>query len=270
MTNHIEAILLHSIHVDGPYQINCDGQTGGSFAWSDCGLELTFPPKCAQQNIQVTMSAFLPVNQEVHPGVYIVSAVYKFDCNIKHFDIPFILCLQHCVKLESPEDCRKMQFFPQHGDNIDIKHGNFEIGKCYGTLNLNRFCVKCITYSTQEKNYLDEDVLPNQNDHNSETSSASSQPNDTPEINSDISHESPSGQHNSFSTSYASVDVSFPKLGKTQEQIESLPWSYEWMLALPKDHLKLPAWNGIYSVYINLRAWRKVTHNLHYLANNTN
>ena len=255
----IEAMLVNVIHVDGPYQINCDGQIGGSFVWNDCGLELTFPPKCSQKNIQVTMSASLPITQEVHPGVYIVSAVYKFDCNIKHFDIPFILRLQHCVKLQSSVDCHKMRFISQHGDKTDIIHGDFEVDNCYGALNLNRFCAKCITYS-KEENYREaqvhEVVSQHQNDCNSESFSvniASGHSNGSSEITSDVSSAS---QHNNSSTS--SVDVTSCNTEKEQEQIESPPLRYEWMLALPKNHFKLTTWNGIYSVYIKLPAWRKV------------
>ena len=167
-----------------------------------------------------------------------------------------------------------MRFISQHGDNTDIKHGNFEVGNCYGTLTLNRFCTKYITWS-QEENYLEapihEVVSPNRNDCNSESFSANSQPNDTSEINSDISHNDhgfSSSPHDSSSAT--SVDGSSPKMRKDQEQIESLPWGYEWMLALPKNHLKLRTWNGIYSVYINLRAWRKVTHKSHYVTNKAN
>ena len=54
-------MLVNAEHVDGPYQINCGGQIGGSFVWNDCSLEVIFPPKCLQQNIQVTMSASLPI-----------------------------------------------------------------------------------------------------------------------------------------------------------------------------------------------------------------
>ena len=250
----IEAMLVNAEHVDGPYQINCDGQIGGSFVWNDCGLELTFPPKCSQQNIQVTMSASLPIAQEVHPGVYIVSAVYKFDCNIKTFDIPFILHLQHCVKLQSADDCHKMRFISQHGDKIDIKHGNFEVDNCYGTLNLNRFCTEYVTWSKDyQEAQVHEVVSPHQNDCNSESCSVNIAGGDSSEITTDVFSASPL---NSSSTS--SVDVSSYNTEKEQEQFESPPFRYEWMLALPKDHFKLTTWNGIYSVYIKLQQWRKV------------
>ena len=128
------------IHVDGPYQISCDGESGGYFMWKNCGLAINFPPKCSQQHIKLTTNTFLPVENEVYPGVHIVSAVYQFDCNIERFNKPFILRLQHCVKLQSPEDCQKMRFIVlQDGSNY-VKYGSFEVGKCYGIVHLNRFC----------------------------------------------------------------------------------------------------------------------------------
>jgi len=133
-------LLAYVIPVDGPYQINCDGQSGGCFCWNDYGLKLNFPSKCSQQHIQVTMSTFLPIQSELHPGVHIVSAVYQFHCNIKKFDKAFTLHLQHCIELQSPKDCHKMCFIIQHDGSNDMKYGHFEARNSYGTVNLNKFC----------------------------------------------------------------------------------------------------------------------------------
>ena len=135
--------------VDGPYQINCDGQIGGAFVWEDYDLELTFPPKCSQQRIQITMSALLPVRNEVHSGIFIVSAVFKFHCNVKKFDKPFTLCLQHCINLQSLEDCHNMCFVIQHGDASDFKYGHFEVGDSCGSIKLNKFCCVSIAWISE-------------------------------------------------------------------------------------------------------------------------
>ena len=251
--------LVHVMCCGGPYQINCNGQIGGSFVWNDCGLELTFPPKCSQQNIHVTLSAFLPIRREVQPGVYIVSAVYQFKCNVTHFDVPIILRLQHCVNLQSEEDCHKIWFVSQHGGSITIKqHGIFKIENYYGTLILNSFCTKYIIWS-QKRNYQGAPIriviLPDSQNYRSyEVEITSSHVSNDSESAPDASHDGhkhSSSHHHSFSTS---VDNNSCNSKKEQE----LPWGYEWMLALPKDHLKLTKWNGIYTVYINLAAWRKV------------
>ena len=315
---------VNLVHVDGPYQIYCDGQIGGMFIWSDCGLELTFPPNCSQQIIQVTMSTFLPTKQEIHPGVYIVSAVYKFDCTVKQFDLPFTLRLQHCVKLQSPEDCIKMQFVSQDGDNVDIAHGYFEVGNYYGTLTLNTFCTKYVTYSKEENHQnisTNQGVSPNQNDQDSGPSVGSLE--STPDT-SDSQLASPNqssgqsggslvvtsdtSQNGHISSTPAnpvmspiiqsdqgdgscSVNVPNDNLGScsqatsnndcvslttqydssltssidvissvyTENEQDVLPWGYEWMLALPIGLFKLPTWEGIYTVYAKLAAWRKVS-----------
>ena len=251
MTSKDNTELVYVICCDGPYQINCNGQIGGSFVWNDCGLELTFPPKCSLQNIQVTMSAFLPIRREVQPGVYIVSAVYQFKCNVTHFDVPIILRLQHCVNLQSEEDCHKIWFVSQHDGSINIKqHGIFKIENYYGTLNLNSFCIKYIIYS-QKRNYQGAPikivVLPDNQSHHSYESYSVKVTSSPPSNGSEISNDSENAPD-------ASVDNNSCNSEKEQEP----PLGYEWMLALPKDHFKLTKWNGMYSVYINLAAWRKV------------
>ena len=92
------------------------------------------------------MSASLPYKNEVHPGVHIVSAVYKFNCNVKVFDKAFILRLQHCVNLISPEDCHKMCFIIHNGKTTEMKCGYFEAGNSYGSIKLNKFCWICLGY----------------------------------------------------------------------------------------------------------------------------
>ena len=178
------------------------------------------------------MNAYLPIKNRICPGVYIVSAIYKFDCNIENFDIPFTLHLQHCVNLQSSEDCQKMCVVSQHGDGTNIKDGNFISGSHYSTLRLNKFCTKYIIWSEERNNQA---------------------------INIHIVefpiHNEPNCFHNGqqFSSSALSYN-----LEKEQEQSESPPLCYEWMLALPKNHLKLSNWKGTFCVYVKLAAMRKV------------
>ena len=86
------------------------------------------------------MSTFLPIKNEIHASIHIVSAVYQFKCNIERFDEAFTLRLQHCIELQSPEDCQNLRFIIQHGDSNDVKYGHYEVGNSYGTVNLNKFC----------------------------------------------------------------------------------------------------------------------------------
>ena len=145
----LELFLVDVVHVDGPYQINCDGQVGESFVWNDFGLKLTFPPKCVQRNIEIAISALLPIKTKVRPGVYLVSTIFKFHCNVKKFDKAFTLSLQHCVNLQSVEDCHRMCFIVQHSNTSDIKHGQFEVQGSYGSIALNAFCCISIAWMTE-------------------------------------------------------------------------------------------------------------------------
>ena len=236
-----KALLVHAIHVDQSYKIDCVGRIGGSFAWNDCGMELTFYPDHSMGNIEVTMSAFLPIRKEIYPGVYVVSAIYQFDCNIKSFDIPFSLHLQHCVNLHSSEDIQKMYFISQQSDSdsyhINIQNGIFKNESYYGTLYLNSFCTLYIVWSQKENFQAAPINIVKMNIDHSETAS-------------DIIK-----------------NVTSCYMDNEQEISKPLPWSYEWMLALPKDHHSLENWNGIFSVYVKLAALRKVSirHTVHSL-----
>lgn len=263
--------------VDGPYQINCDGQIGGAFVWNDCGLELTFPPKCSRQNIEITMTALLPVRNEVHPGVYIVSAVFKFHCNVKKFDKDFTLHLQHCINLKSSEDCHNMCFIIQHGDASDIKYGHFEAGNSYGSIVLNTFCCISVAWIHEFFRNLNFQMivvpgleLPNnQNKEDSSSQITDKQPSrsdseiildkgTTPKNNHKVSRSVGDQQCDSQSPN----DTDTYEWKTNQEDIIKADFpchKYEEMVALPRDHSKLAKWIGIYSVYVKKAAWRIVS-----------
>lgn len=213
--------------VDGPYQINFDGQSGGCLDWKDCGLKINFPSQCSQQHVQVAVSAFLPINNEVHPGVYIVSAVYKFHCNIKRFDKPFTLRLQHCIELQSMENCYKMYFIVQHeGDNI-MKYGHFEPGYSYGTVTLKQFCRIFIIWVRKLWKNICAVIFPSLDDQGHS------------------SLEESSNQQSSTCTENVS-------------QSDHPVYKYEAMLGLPSDHFGLTDWSSVYAIYVKLGEWTKV------------
>ena len=196
-------------------------------------MELTFLPECSQQQIEVTMNAYLPIKNQIRPGVCIVSAIYQFDCNIKKFDIPFILHLQHCVNLQSSEDCQKMCVISQHGDSTSIEDGSFISGSYYSTLYLNTFCTKYIIWSQEENNQAIQINVVEMPDKNEQ-----------------------SGSHN---TEQSSSSTSPCNGENEQKQSDSLSLCYEWMLALPQNHLTLKKWNGMFCVYVKLAAMRTVS-----------
>ena len=258
--------------VDGPYQITCDGGIGGTFVWNDCGLELTFPPKCSRQKIEITMSALLPLRNEVHPGFYIVSAVFKFHCNVKKFDKPFTLCLQHCINLQSSEDCCNMCFVIQHGVTTDIEYGHFGVGDSCGSIKLNKFCCISIAWiagffrrANLQMIFPPELELPDHDDQNKPKNPLhiiDNQPNrNNSKATTNSNHESTNDQQYDSSLSANAVNTN-SEMVKEQGEIKQAVYpshKYEEMVALPKNHSKLAKWIGIYSVYVKKAAWRTVS-----------
>ena len=164
--------------------------------------------------------------------MHIVSAVYQFNCNIQRFDKAFTLCLQHCIKLQSPEDCQKMRFVIQHGDSNDMKYGCFEAGKSYGTVKLNRFSYIFIVWIHELWKYIRVEVPS------------------TSQI--DQKGNSPSADDRQSS------DSSVPSNANVVDSAGSPPFKYEAMFCLPKDHCELQNWTGVYSIYFALEEWRLV------------
>ena len=196
--------------------------------------------------------------------MHIVSAVYQFNCNIRRFDKPFTLRLQHCIEVESLEDCQKIRFIIQRDDSNDVKHGHFEVGKSYGTVNLHRFsrvfivwinelwrnictCILPVTHqdntSLQVSNIRQSNIIPRSystlhTDHRAPSQSASGQ------------------QYDSLVPSVASCDT-----GKEHTKIKhasSPVYKYESMIGLPKDYCQLTDWSCVYSIYVKLGGWGKV------------
>ena len=250
------------MHVNGPYQISCDGESGGYFVWKDCGLEINFPPKCSQHHIQLTTNTFLPIKNEVNPGVHIVSAVYQFSSNIDRFEKEFALHLQHCVKLQSPEDCQKMRFVILQDGSNDVKYGHFEVGKRYGTIQLDRFCYIFIIWIDELWKNIHLIVLPlsnNQDSSSLQIPSNQSSNSDmqaklpTPQADQRESFQSPDGKQHVPSESSSNSSV------VNINHATSPPCMYEAMIGLPKNHCGLTEWSSIYSIYVNLETWRNVS-----------
>ena len=270
-------MLAHVIPIDGPYHIDCDGQSGGCFVWDDCGLEINFPPQCSQQHIQVTMSTLLPIKNEVHPTVHIVSAVYQFNCNIKRFDKAFTLRLQHCIELQSPEDCQKMRFIIQHGGNNGVKYGHFEVGNSYGTVNLHKFCRVFIVWICELWNNIRTIIVPvtdDQDDNENNNSSQGAANNEQTSTSSgghseehsplQMDHTVPSQsanskQHDSLMPSSSGAAFYDTKREHKGSKPTSSPiYKYESMIGLPRDHYHMSDRSSIYSIYVKLGEWRKV------------
>ena len=254
------------MHVAGPYQISCDGESGGYFVWNDHGLEMYFPSGCSQQHVQVAASTFLPIKNEIYPGTHIVSAVYQFNCNVNRFDKAFTLHLQHCVKLQSPEECQKMCFVVVHNGSSVVKYGYFEAGKSYGTVTLDRFCHIFIVMVHRFWKNVRMVVLPILgNQHNSLPQAPSDQQSNNSRLSGVEEHkgelstsqsdhaessQSACGQQHVFSEAVSPISSAIGS--------DTTTYQYEAMISLPGDHHGLTNWSSYYSIYHDLGTWRQV------------
>ena len=214
-----------------------------------------FPPKCSQQHIQVTTSNFLPIKNKVHPGMHIVSAVYQFNCNIKRFDKAFTLRLQHCIKLQSPEDCQRMRFVIQHDDSNDMKYGCFEAGQSYGTIKLNRFCHVFIILIQEPWKNIRVIVLPLSGDEDDSSPSSIQQ-----SSGASLEHSTLQTNQGGISQSADDQQSSVPLNANVGDftTTDSTPYQYEAMFCLPNNYWELETWKGAYSIYYKLGEWKHV------------
>ena len=257
------------MHAAGPYQISCDGEGGGYFVWSNCGLEINFPSRCSQRHVQVAASTFLPLKNEIYPGTHIVSAVYQFNCDIERFDKAITLRLQHCVKLQSPEDCQKMRFVVVQDDSCDVKYGHFEVGKSYGTVTLDRFCHIFIVWICALWKAIRIAVLPlsgNQDNSSLRIQAPSNHRSDSSRLSNVETHveeltTSQSDRTGSFQSASGQELGSSEAVTPSSSMVDatSPTYKYEAMIGLPKiDHHFTNGWSSYYSIYYDYGTWRQV------------
>ena len=253
------------MHVAGPYQISCDGESGGYFLWNDHGLEIYFPSRCSQQRVQVAVSTFLPIKNEVYPGTHIVSAVYQFNCDTERFDKAFTLHMQHCVELQSPEDCQKVCFVVVQDGRSYVKYGHFEVGKSYGTVTLDRFCYIFIVWELYI--FWRMIILPfSGNQDNLSTQAPSDRLSNISILGSIEAHEEElSTSQNDHTGNSQSASEQQLVSSEAVSSISSVvtaprppPYKYEAMISLPKDHRGLTNWSSYYSIYHDCGTWRQV------------
>ena len=187
--------------------------------------------------------------------MHIVSAVYQFKCNIKRFDKAFTLRLQHCIKLQSPEDCQRMRFVIQHDDSNDMKYGCFEAGQSYGTIKLNRFCHVFVILIQEPWKNIHVIILPLSGDEGNSSLSSIQQ-----SSGASVEHSPSPTNQGGISQSADDQQSSVPPNASVGDftTTDSIHCEYEAMFCLPKDHSQLLDWRGAYSIYYKLGEWRDV------------
>ena len=203
--------------------------------------------------------------------MHIVSAVYQFNCNIQRFDKAFTLRLQHCIEIQSQEDCQKMRFIIQHGGSNDVKYGHFVVGNSYGTVNLHKFCHVFIVWVRELWRSICTIILPvtdgqdnaplqvSNNQKSSTRSEGHSKEISTSQNQTTLSQSASGQQHDSSVSSNSGVASCDAEKEHTKiKHVSSPVYKYESMIGLPRDYCHLTDWSAVYSIYIKLGGWRKV------------
>ena len=190
--------------------------------------------------------------------MHIVSAVYQFNCNIERFDKAFTLHLQHCIEIQSPEDCQKMRFVIHHGDSNDMKYGCFEAEKSYGTVKLNRFCHIFIIWIHEPWKNIRVIVLPLSGDENNSSLSGIQQ-SSSGSYSAELSTSQTDQRGNSQSADDRQHVSSVPPDANVVDfKNDDPPYGFAAMFCLPKYPCEWPDWSGVYSIYYDLEGWKKV------------
>ena len=202
-------------------KIECDGRFGGSYLWEGHDFAMSLPPGCADENITISLQAYLPSSTQEHP---LGSAVFDVTTNIKKFKKPITICFPHCLKVGSEKDKEKLRFVIFHDDSYEYKKGYFEIGKSFGSIEIE----KCSKFSIGEitRTVLTYLIAPFQSCITSLSST-----------------------HSLAQPHYVTMVESSLREGYTSEiNAERNTKIYVDFLILPKRHEKKIDWHGIYSI----------------------
>jgi len=229
------------LHIGGPFRFSFDCQAGLHLIWKNYGLQAYLPANCSNLLLQVAVSSYLPFNSQLRPGAHIVSSIYHLQANVKQFDNAITLYVQHCVKLNSEEDCKKMYFVKQHENDLNFFDGKFTVGGSYGIIEVTNFCNVYIVYEAEKSMRalygMQSDVVQDQPSGTSPTS---------PSI--DLPLQSSTIQNDDSECANANTGITFPS------------YAYEGMLVVPSSRFSIvdKDWNGVYSIYPKLEGWKKV------------
>ena len=166
------SVSMHMTPIDGPCEINCNGELGGIYYLHNHELKLYFPPKCSKQSIKIVIHVYLSDKNPIKQGLQIGSAVFKFQSNVKVFDKAVTLRIPHYIKIKSDQDMQNMCFIVQRGNNEpDIRRdGHFPIKKSHGSLKIMQFCKIYVAYGDgkdQDQTKFKIDVRDQQNNNSS-------------------------------------------------------------------------------------------------------
>ena len=193
-------------------KIDCDGNYGGSYQWKGHDLSIMLPPGCADETVTVTLDAYLPSSTQDHS---LLSAVFDVTTSIEKFKKPVTVHIPHCANITSEEDKERLRFLVVHKDSHEYKKGYFEIGKSFGSVELDNF-----SFLTIVDMFLSSFLDP-------------------------LSSFNTSG----LAESQAVTDVNLKKRHAIGASVKKISKRYMDILILPKSHNEMSDnWNGKYCV----------------------
>ena len=176
------------------------------FNWEKYGISFSAPEGILplSETCEVAITALAGGEFEFPEDSELVSAVYGISIS-KPLLKPLTVSIQHCVLLETPEQCNSLQFMRAPIDDVTLPFqfkplsgGHFTPGNRYGSISPSQFCLIGISLRESEEggeeNTSDEEDSSSQNSHNSEeentsdeedSSSQNSHKHDDPHISED-------------------------------------------------------------------------------------
>ena len=127
-----------------------DGKSGGKFHWEPHDFIIILPQDCTDEKVKMQFTSYIPEKSNT-----IISTVFDIKMSTKKFKKPITIHLPHCVNITNELELSKLVFIVQTRKYIKFVPGIFEIGSCYGTLQLSEFCkigivhTNCLTTSVQ-------------------------------------------------------------------------------------------------------------------------
>ena len=155
------------------------------FNWEKYGISFSAPEGILPltETCEVAITALAGGEFEFPEDSELVSAIYAISIS-KPLLKPLTVSIQHCVLLETPEQCNSLQFVrsPTDGAILPFQFkflpgGHFTPGNQYGSISLSQFCLIGISMRESEEggegNTSDEENDSSQNPHNSEEENTS-------------------------------------------------------------------------------------------------
>ena len=158
------------------------------FDWKKYGLSLSAPNGIIlpSETCEVAITALAGGEFEFPKGSELVSAIYAITIS-KPLLKPLTIEIQHCVALETPEQCNSLQFVRATFNNGGLPYlfevlpgGCFSQGNRYGSISCTQFCLIGISLEENEDGQGKNGGQNRGPDNTSEEEDSSSQDNEDP------------------------------------------------------------------------------------------